>query len=101
MLTLPNLNPASCNARLAVPSAWPTKLGITYTAGDAVRLISKLVRGAATPLAFGGGLCASTWSAAVPGNWISATEVTSNPRRRMFHSAARSLSFVTSGIATR
>jgi len=29
-LILPNLNPESCSARLAVPSGWPMKLGITY-----------------------------------------------------------------------
>ena len=29
-LILPNLNPESCSARLAVPSGCPMKLGITY-----------------------------------------------------------------------
>src|SRR5580700_6009929 len=101
MLTVPSLKPASCSVRLALPKGCPRKLGITYADGSAATVTSKLVLGAATWLACAGGLCASTWSASVPGNCISAVEATSSPRRWIFHSAARSLCLVTSGITTR
>ena len=60
MLTFPNLKPASCSVRLALPSGCPTKFGITYAGGSAATVTSRLVLGAATWLAFAGGLCAST-----------------------------------------
>ncbi len=60
MLTFPSLNPASCSVRLALPKGCPTKLGITYDGGSAATVTNRLVFGAATGLAFAGGLCAST-----------------------------------------
>jgi len=59
-LTFPNLNPASVNVRFTLPSGWPTKLGITKDCGCAAAVVNKLIFGAATWLAFAGGLCAST-----------------------------------------
>src|SRR5580693_4600090 len=63
MMTVPSLKPASCSVRLALPKGCPRKLGITYADGSAATVTSKLVLGAATWLAFAGGLCASTSSA--------------------------------------
>ena len=60
MLTLPNRNPASCKTRVTPPSAWPVKLGIRNACGGADSVVSRLILGAAIPLAFGGGLWPST-----------------------------------------
>jgi len=59
-LTFPNRNPASCKLRLALPSDWPTKLGITNACGSAATVTSKLIFGADTCASFAVGLCAST-----------------------------------------
>ena len=59
-LTFPNLNPASCKVRLTLPSACPTKLGITKACGSASVVSSKLIFGATTCVAFAVGLCART-----------------------------------------
>lgn len=60
MVTFPSLNPASCKVRLTLPKGWPTKLGITKACGFAATVTSRLVFGADTWFAFGGGLWAST-----------------------------------------
>ena len=59
-LTRPTRSPASCRARVALPSGCPVRSGITYEAGSDPELTSKLIFGAATPLAFAGGLCDTT-----------------------------------------
>src|SRR5580704_2590641 len=53
MLTLPNRNPASCNTKVTPPKAWPVKLGIRNACGGADSVVSRLILGAAIPLAFG------------------------------------------------
>src|SRR5258708_1340214 len=62
-VTFPILIPASCSAKVTLPSGCPTKFGITYDAGSGPRLTSRLIFGTDTPLAFAGGLCETTWSA--------------------------------------
>jgi hypothetical protein len=59
-LTFPNRNPASCKTGVTPPNAWPMKLGIRNACGGAGALVSRLILGAAMPLAFGGGLWPST-----------------------------------------
>ncbi len=59
-VTMPSRNPASCNVSEAVPRGWPIKLGITSACGWLDPATSKLILGAETPLAFGGGACART-----------------------------------------
>ena len=54
-VTFPKRNPASCNASVALPNGWPTKLGMTKACGCAGSLTSKLIFGAETLLAFSGG----------------------------------------------
>src|ERR1700731_2825641 len=68
MLTVPNLKPASCSVRVALPNGCPTKFGITNAGASGASDTRRLVLGAATWLALAGGLCANTWSAAVPGS---------------------------------
>lgn len=55
MVTLPTLMPASCRARVALPRGCPVRLGMTKVSGSGPSLISRLIFGAATPVAFGGG----------------------------------------------
>ena len=60
VVTPPTRSPASCTVWVAVPSGCPTKLGITRACGCAGVATSKLIFGAETPLAFGGGAWART-----------------------------------------
>ena len=101
MLTVPNRKPESCKTRVTPPSACPVKLGIRNACGNAASVVKRLIFGAAMPLAFGAGLCPSTWSGGGPRISIRATEPTSNPRRRILICAARGLSPSTLGISTR
>ena len=59
-LTRPTRSPASCRASVALPSGCPVRSGITYDAGWGPALTSRLIFGAATPLALAGGLCDTT-----------------------------------------
>ena len=77
------------------------RLGITYTGNAGPSLTSKLIFGAATPLAFAGGFCEITRSCGTSCKLRCATEPSVSPRLRIFKSAMRSLPPVTSGIATR
>ena len=61
------------------------KFGMTKAWGGAGSATSRLIMGAETPFEFGGGLCASTWSAGAVGDGTSATALTSSPRRPNVH----------------
>ena len=91
VVTLPTCSPASCTVWVTVPSGCPTKLGMTRAWGCEGAATSKLIFGAETPLAFGGGACARTWPSGASGNCICAMAPTSRPRRRMLMLATRSL----------
>src|SRR5262249_48937311 len=93
--------PAFCRTNFAFASDWPTKFGMTKACGGAACATSRLILGADTPLAFGGGFWDNPSWGAPPATGKSATVPTSSPRRRMFISAARWLSPKTLGICTR
>ncbi len=59
-VTVPTRSPASCNASVALPRGCRTKLGMTSACGGGSSATSKLIFGAETPLALGGGACAKT-----------------------------------------
>src|SRR5580704_10390896 len=66
-LTLPTRMPASCKAKVALPSGCPVRFGMIKAAGSPALVTSRLILGAATPFAFAGGFCETTWSGAVFG----------------------------------
>src|SRR5258708_30916607 len=53
-------NPAFCNVTVALPKGCPMKLGITKGWGEGSSATSKLIFGAETSVAFGGGFWAIT-----------------------------------------
>ena len=72
--------PVFCKVMVALPSGWPMKLGITKAWGEGASAISRLILGAATSVALGGGFCASTWPAGMPETCTVAVEPSSRPR---------------------
>src|SRR5436190_11808012 len=59
--TAPRRSPASCTVCVPLPRVWPMKLGITKACGSCGLATSRLMLGAETPLALGGGACDRTW----------------------------------------
>ncbi len=64
---------------------------MTSACGGAGSPTSRLIFGAETPLALGGGACDKTWPSGASGNRICAIAPTSKPRRRILILATRSL----------
>src|SRR6266851_5301990 len=100
-VTVPRRSPASCNASVTLPRGCPTKLGIRRASGSGGSATSKLIFGAETPLALGGGACDKIRPSGASGNRICAIAPTSKPRRRMLMLAMRWLWPITLGISTR